>query len=67
MSHYVAVLSLRVTDELKSPMGPYFALGFDQNMVAQNRKQTSVTIGGLRTIAYLCKYGRPLYVIHTYT
>jgi hypothetical protein len=67
MSYCVVVLSLRLTDELKRLVGPYFALGFDQNMVAQNRQQTSVTIGELRTIAYLCKYGRPLYVIHTYT
>jgi len=42
-------------------MPPYFTLGFDQNMMAQSRNVVRVTIGELRTVAHLCKYGRPLW------
>jgi hypothetical protein len=41
---------------------PYFALGFDQNIV-HREKRKSVTAGELRSLKHLCDYGRPLYVV----
>jgi hypothetical protein len=41
-------------------LAPYFALGFDQNMIVRGGARMSVTAGELRSLGHLCNYGRPL-------
>ena len=55
--------SLRLRRELQRPLPPYIALDFDQNVLANNRKPVIFTMGELKSIAHLSKYGRPLYAI----
>ena len=57
------VSSIQLSDEVKGLMPPYFALGFDQNVVAQPMSPKCVTMGDLRSLQHICKYGRPMYVI----
>jgi hypothetical protein len=56
------VLSLRLRKEVEGLLGPYIALGFDQNVICQNRALVTVTIGELQSIEYLSRYGRPMYL-----
>ena len=62
MTHREIVSSLRLFEELKRPVAPYLALGFDQ-IARANQGEMSVTMGEFQTIEHCCKYGRPLYVI----
>jgi hypothetical protein len=55
------VLSLRLRDELKRLLDPYIALGFDQNVICNNRALVTVTMGYLQSIESLSRYGRPMY------
>ena len=56
------VLSLRLRREIERLLGPYIALGFDQNVICQNRASATVTMGELQSIENLSKYGRPMYL-----
>jgi hypothetical protein len=62
MPHREIASSLRLWEELKRPLAPYLALGFDQ-IARTNRGAMPVTMGEFQTIEHCCKYGRPLYVI----
>jgi hypothetical protein len=63
MPHRRTVNSIRLKDEIKRPIRPYFALGFDQHVVAGCGATKSVTMDELLSLKHLCRYGRPLYAI----
>ena len=56
------VHSLRLRQEIERLLEPYIALGFDQNVICQNRASVTVTMGDLQSIKNLSKYGRPMYL-----
>lgn len=56
------VPSLRLRQELERLLEPYIALGFDQNVICENRPLVTVTMGYLQSVEHLSRYGRPMYV-----
>ena len=54
--------SLRLVDEVRTLIPPYFALSFDQN-VRKGLKEVTATIGELQSLELLATYGRPLYAV----
>ena len=57
------MLSLRLRKELQRLLEPYSALDFDQNVISDSRKPLILTMGELKSISHLSKYGRPLYAV----
>ncbi len=56
------MLSLRLRGEIEQLLEPYIALGFDQNVIYENKALVTVTMGYLQSIEHLSRYGRPMYV-----
>ena len=59
---HIIVLSLRLRLEIERLMEPYIALGYDQNVICENRALVTATMGYLRSIEHVSRYGRPMYV-----
>ncbi len=53
---------MRLKSELKQLLKPYIDLGFDQRAIAESWARVRVRMGDMQTIAFISRFGRPMYV-----